>query len=89
MSGLSAYGKIQNELKKKLEKTLVNNDTGIYFNRVRKNITQPDLNNFDCNSYDRVKVFRNNISKTNIFEICKGFLPQDVALTLKRYYLNN
>ena len=81
VSGLSAYGKVQKELKKKLEGTLVISDRGIHFNRIRKNITQPDFNNFDCNSYDRVKVFRNNISKTNIFEICSGYLPQDVALT--------
>ena len=81
VSGLSAYGKVQKQLKKKLENTLITNDSGIYFNRIRKNITQPNFENFDCNSYDRVKVFRNDISKTNIFEICKGYLPQDVALT--------
>ena len=81
VSGLSAYGKIQKDLKKKLEDTLVISDKGIYFNRIRKNITQPNLKNFDCNSYDRVKIFRSDISKTNIFEICKGYLPQDVALT--------
>ena len=81
VSGLSAYGKIQKKLKRKLEKTLIISDKGIAFNRIRRNITEPDFNNFDCNSYDRVKVFRNDISKTNIFDICSGYLPQDVALT--------
>jgi len=81
VSGLSAYGKVRNKLKINLEKLLITSDNGIYFNRLRKNITQPNLNNFDCNSYDRVKVFRADLSLTNVFEICQGYLPQDVALT--------
>ena len=78
---MSAYGKIRNKLKRKLEEIIINNNNGISFKRIRKNITQPNLNNFDCNSYDRVKVFRGDLSLTNVFEICQGYLPQDVALT--------
>ncbi len=81
VSGLSAYGKIRKKLKRKLEKIIISNNNGISFERVRKNVTQPNLNNFDCNSYDRVKVFRGDLSLTNVFEICQGYLPQDVALT--------
>ena len=81
VSGLSAYGKVNLKLKRKLEKIIINNNSGIYFNRHRRNKTKPNLKNFNCDSYDRVKVFRGDLSLTNVFDICQGYLPQDVAQT--------
>ena len=72
VSGLSAYGKIIPALKSKLEKIIKINGSGIIFERKRYNITKPDLQKIDIDNYNRVKILRNNISKTNIFEICKG-----------------
>ena len=34
-----------------------------------------------CDSYDRNKILRGEISKTNIFKICEGYFLQDVART--------
>ena len=80
-SGLSAYGKIDYDLRKKLQKVLITSNAGIYFNRKRYNVTEPNINNVAIDSYDRTKIFKDKISKTNIFEICQGYLPQDVAVT--------
>jgi len=88
-SGYSGYGKVQPRLKADLEKLLIINRNGIYFKRKRNNITKPNIGNFDCNSYDRVKIFKSEISMTNIFEICQGYLPQDVAITGETVVINS
>ena len=84
VSGFSAYGKVQSDLKLKFNKLLQSNNKGIFFKRLRFKLTEPDLKNFDCNSYDRVKILRGKTSLTNIFKICQGNLPQDVAATAEK-----
>ena len=81
VSGLASYGKLIPELKKKLEKVIKVNNSGIFFERKRFEVTDPIIKNMKCDSYDRNKILRGEISKTNIFKICEGYLPQDVART--------
>lgn len=81
VSGLAAYGKIVPELKSSLNKIITINNSGITFERKRYNLTKPNLNKIDIDNYSRTKILRGEISKTNIFNICKGFLIQDVAAT--------
>jgi len=83
-SGLSAYGKNQIELSKKLKKVLKVNKNGISFDRKRFNKSKVKPGNFEIDSYDRVKIFRCDISKTNISQICEGYLPQDIAFTAEK-----
>ena len=84
VSGLASYGKVIPELKKKLEKTIKVSDAGIIFERKRYNITDPDMSKMNCDSYDRTKILRGKMSYTNIFKICKGYLPQDTAITAEQ-----
>ena len=80
-SGLASYGEVIPKLKSSLKKIIHLNNSGIYFNRERYNITNPDVSRMNPDSYDRTKILRSEISKTNIFNICKGYLPHDVART--------
>ena len=81
VSGIAAYGKVIPDLKKKLEKIIKVNNSGIVFKRKRYEITKSMPEKMKCDGYDRDKILRGKISKTNIFNICKGYLPQDVANT--------
>lgn len=81
VSGLASYGKLIPQLKLKLDKIIKINNSGIYFDRKRYGLTEPVIKNMNCENYDRDKILRSKISKTNIFKICEGFLPQDVART--------
>ena len=81
VSGLASYGKLIPELKSQLNKVISINNSGIFFERKRFETTKPVIDNMKCESYDRDKILRSKISKTNIFKICEGFLPQDVART--------
>ena len=81
VSGLASYGRLIPELKHKLEKIISISKSGINFKRKRFQITEPIMNNMKCESYDRDKILRGRISKTNIYKICEGYLPQDIART--------
>tara|TARA_B100001059_G_C17814973_1_gene574616 strand:+ start:489 stop:2330 length:1842 start_codon:yes stop_codon:yes gene_type:complete len=85
VNGLSAYGKVRDELYNKFNKVVTVNKNGIKFDRKRFKATELDFNKFSFEGYQRYKVLNNQPSKTNIFEICKGYLLEDVAKTAEQF----
>ena len=80
-TGFSAYGNINDKLEKELSKTLIVTKRGIKFKRIRYKQTPTDFNHANTENYSRYKLINSNISKTNISNICKNYLPQDIAAT--------
>ncbi len=81
VTGIAAYGKINDNLKEKFLKVLKINNNQIIFTRKRYKNSKPNLNNLDVNEYDRYKILNPFPAHSNISEICKGFNLQDIAAT--------
>lgn len=80
-SGLAAYGKVRNELKKKFSSLLEVKNNGIKFKCKRYKVSKVDIKKFKNHSYERYKVLRSYPSDTNVFRLSKDYLPIDIAAT--------
>jgi carbamoyltransferase len=80
-SGLAAYGKIRDELKKKFSSLLEVKNNGISFKCKRFKVSDVNIKKFKNHSYERYKVLRSYPSDTNIFRLSKDYLPIDIAAT--------
>lgn len=80
-SGLAAYGKIRDELKKKFSSLLEVKNNGICFKCKRHQVSDVNIKKFKNHSYERYKVLRSYPSDTNIFRLSKDYLPIDIAAT--------
>ena len=89
LSGLSSYGKINKELYKKFNNLITVSKKGIFFNRQRYNITKPDFNIVNVDSYDRNKILNFKISSTNVLKICKKYKLEDIAATAEEVVCDN
>tara|TARA_B100001250_G_C19816678_1_gene798807 strand:+ start:4505 stop:6343 length:1839 start_codon:yes stop_codon:yes gene_type:complete len=79
-SGLSAYGNYNSELINKLSKLLITkNNSNIFFERKRYGKTKFNLKKVKPQDYDRGKIINTYPSKTNVFNITKKYLPQDIS----------
>ena len=85
VNGLSAYGEVQSDLYNKFSKIVKVNKNGIKFDRKRYKKTELSFDKFSFEGYQRYKVVNKQPSKTNIFEICKGYLLEDVAKTAEQF----
>lgn len=80
-SGLASYGTIREELDLKLSELLSIKKNGIHFENKRFTISRPNIDKFNINAYDRNKILKSYPSNTNILQICKNYLPVDIAAT--------
>ena len=80
-SGLAAYGKVRDDLKKKFVSLLKVKNDGINFNCKRFKKSNVEIKKFKIHSYERYKVFRSYPSDTNVFRFSKDYLPIDIAAT--------
>ncbi len=92
-SGLASYGTIREELNLKLSKLLFIKKNGIHFKNKRFTISRPNIDKFNINAYDRNKILKSYPGNTNVLQICKNYLPIDIAATgefvLKNIFLKN
>ena len=80
-SGLAAYGKVRDDLKKKFVSLLKVKNDGITFNCKRFKKSNVEIKKFKIHSYERYKVLRSYPSDTNVFRFSKDYLPIDIAAT--------
>ena len=89
VSGLSGYGKIRSELRKKFEDFIKVKSDGIIFNRKRYNLTEINLQKIKPKEYNRSKIFNTYPSDTNILRASSSYLPQDIAATGETVFVNS
>jgi carbamoyltransferase len=84
---------MREELNLKLSKLLFINKNGIHFKNKRFTISRPNIDKFNINAYDRNKILKSYPGNTNVLQICKNYLPIDIAATgefvLKKIFLKN
>ena len=81
VSGLAAYGEINNTLLDEFEKLVSIKKNGIFFNRKRYSLSKGNYENFSTEGFQRHKVINSQPSDTNIFRIVKNYKMEDIAKT--------
>lgn len=83
-SGLASYGTVSPELYKQLRELFNRDGAGWRFERARYQPSPHALHALKADGYRRVKVLNRVPSDTNVFRICKPYLPHTVAATGER-----
>jgi carbamoyltransferase len=89
VSGLSGYGKVQLELRKRFEELIEVKSNGIIFDRKRYGLTSVNLQKIKPKEYNRGKIFNSYPSDTNILRASSSYLPQDTAATGEMVFVNS
>ena len=83
-TGLAGYGAVSPQLYRQLRDLFTRDGTGWRFERVRYRPSPHALHAIKADAYRRVKVLNCVPSDTNVFRICRSFLPHTVAATGER-----
>ena len=81
VSGLAAYGTVQEKLYEKLKSILFVENVGTCFVRERYERTGVNLKKVHPDEYQRYKIFYKYPSDTNVLRMTLGYLPHDIAAT--------
>jgi len=83
-TGLASYGTVSPQLYQKLRDLFTRHEAGWRFERARYKPSPHALRAVKVDGYRRVKVLNCVPSDTNVFRICRSFLPHTVAATGER-----
>lgn len=83
-SGLASYGAVSPQLYQQLRDLFTRDGAGWRFDRVRYKPSPHALHAVKADGYRRVKVLNCVPSDTNVFRICRSYLPHTVAATGER-----
>ncbi len=87
VSGLSAYGKKNEEILSILKKQISKNKDFFTYSKNRKKRSVPKINSLKLDSFDKDKILNPSPGHLVLRDKLKGFLPQDIACTAE-YFIN-
>lgn len=83
-TGLAGYGTVSPQLYRQLRDLFTRDGAGWRFERARYRPSPHAMHTVRADGYRRVKVLNSVPSETNVFRICRSFLPHTVAATGER-----